>query len=330
MVSKFDRWKKGLALCLCACVFLTAKAFAWDRRLAFSLSHYIMAGVLEQMGESEASIREYKKALNIDYKNAAIHLGLALDYLKNNEIPKAVGELNLSIKFDREAVEPHAILALLYFSQNKADLATEEYEIALKNAAKLEPGNVDIYKSLGIVYLRQKKLKDAENTFRLILDLSPNDSEAHFYLANIYDETNNRPAAIEELKKTLQLKPDYPDALNYLGYIDVEENKNLDKAQVMIKKALELEPENGAYIDSLGWLYYKQGKFEEALKELKRAAALLDDPVILDHLGDVYFRLKDVENAKSNWQKSLKLDPGQQKVREKIEKCSTPINKSKD
>ena len=305
---------------LCALVLISNNAFALDRRMSSSLSHYIMGGIYGGYGEIEQSIQEYKKALSIDYKNAVIHLNLALTYLKKNDITSAISELNLAIKFEPQSVEPHAILALLYFSQDKNELATSEYEIALRNASKLEPKNIEIYKSLGAVYLRQNKLKEAENTFKFILDLSPQDSESHFYLANIYDELKNRQAAIGELNKTLELNYDYPEALNYLGYIYVEENINLDKAEEMITKAVQMDSENGAYVDSLGWLYFKQGKYEEALKELKRAAFLLEDAVIFDHLGDVYYRMKDFGNAQLNWQKALSLEPNRKEIKLKLEK----------
>ena len=176
-----------------------------------------MAAMYEQLGDIDMAIQEYKKALKTDQQNSIIHLNLASSYIKKNEIAKAIEELNLTVSLDPEAVEPHAILALLYSSQNKPESATAEYEIALKNASKREPQNIDIYKTLGAVYLQQKKLKEAQDTYQLILNLSPNDAEAHFYLGNIYDELNNREAAIEELRKSLQLNPDYHEALNYFA-----------------------------------------------------------------------------------------------------------------
>jgi Tfp pilus assembly protein PilF len=123
----------------------------------------------------------------------------------------------------------------------------------------------------------------------------------------------------------LELKPDYHEALNFLGYLYVDENKYLDQAGVMIKKALELDPGNGAYIDSLGWFYFKKAKFREAVIELEKASSLLEDAVIYDHLGDAYLKVNDIEKAKLNWQKSLKLDPSQEKVREKIDKYQNAV-----
>lgn len=292
--------------------------FAIDKKETSSLSHYIMAVMYDRLGNIEKAVSEYKKAIAGDYENPAIHLNLAASYIKSTKFPDAISELSLAVKFEPEAVEPHALLALLYTLQNKLDSATQEYEFALKNASKLAPQNIDIYKSLGLVYLQQKKLAQAKEVYELILGLTPRDAEAHFYLANIFYELKDNAKGEAELKKALELKPDFAEALNYLGYEYVEENRQLNRAETMIKKALKLEPDNGAYVDSLGWLYFKKGKFKEALKQLERAASLLEDPVIYNHLGDVYFKLGNTVSARKNWEKSLTLDSKQTNVTEKL------------
>jgi len=157
--------------------------------------------------------------------------------------------------------------------------------------------------------------------------LSPADAEAHFYLGDIYERQDNNELAERELKKALELKPDYAEALNYLGYLYVEQNKNLAQAETMIRKALELDPDNGAYLDSLGWLYFKKGKFKEALKELEKASQLLEDPVIYDHLGDAYFKTRDMEQAGVSWQKSIGLNPDQPLLQKKIENLKAAKSK---
>jgi len=279
-----------------------------------------MAGIFEQAGDLEEAIAEYKNAVRFDQYNSVIHLRLAENLIKKNDFSAAIEELNAVVKLDPEAVEPHAILALVYFSGNKVDEAAREYETALKNASKLDPKNISIYKNLGAVYLQKKNLPAAESTYKLVVELVPGDAEAHFYLGNIYDELKNKDQAVRELKKTIELKPDYADALNYLGYLYVEADENLESAEARIKKAFVIEPDNGAYIDSLGWLYYKKGKFADAVKTLTRASAVLEDPVILDHLGDAYLKVNDREKACAQWEKALKLDPQQEKIKGKIDK----------
>jgi len=300
--------------------------FAFDNKTAEALTRYIMAGIHEKNGNIDLAVQEYKNALKIE-DDAVIHLALATAYIKKNQIPSAIEEINRAIVCAPESAEPHAVLALLYFLQNNPAAAEKEYETALQNAAKLLPNDISIIKNLGFLYFQQKNLQAAENIFRSIIGMSYDDYEAHFYLASLLEEQKNRAETIKELKIVLELNPDYHPALNYLGYLYVEENKNLQEAEKLIAKALELDPENGAYIDSLGWLYFKQGKNKEAIKELERSVLLLEDPVIFDHLGDVYFKIKNFSGARNNWDKSFKLDQTQARVKQKIEALKVINNK---
>ena len=107
-----------------------------------------------------------------------------------------------------------------------------------------------------------------------------------------------------------------------MGYIYAQQNRNLSKAQELILKALKVDPDNAAYIDSLGWVYFKRGKVKEALKEIEKADSLIEDPEVSDHLGEIYLKLGDVNKAKASWEKSLKLDPQQKPVKEKLDKLN--------
>jgi len=301
---------------------MPGKVNALDKKASSALSHYIMAVMQEDLGNVDNAIEEYKKASKYDFEAVIIHLRLTSGYIKNNQLDKAAKELQQVISLEPSLAEPHAILALLYSSQNRLDEATREYELALKNAVGLKPQMAALYKSLGLIYLQQKRNKEAKDTFELILNLSPGDHEAHFYLGHIHDQSGDRKKAEEELKKSLELKPDFGEALNYLGYLYLEENKNIDQANSMIKKAVETDPNNGAFIDSLGWLYFKQGKTKDAVRELERATTLIDDPVIYEHLGDAYFKLNDESKAKSNWEKSLELEPAQGNIKKKLKQLT--------
>lgn len=276
----------------------------------------------EDLGDIDRAIQEYQKALKADPQSSLLHLNLASVFIKKNDALSAIAQLKQSIGLAPDAVEPHAILALVYAAQNKPDLAAGEYTLALKNAAKLEPKNIEIYKSLAAIYLQQEKLKEAESIFKLIAGLAPADAQAHFYLGSIYYDSKDYIAAEKEFKAALKLKPDYHEALNFLGYFYLERDKEINRAGDLIRKALSFEPDNGAYIDSLGWFYFKKGKFKEALSELEKAASFLSDPVIYEHLGDVYLKLGNRDTARLNWDKSLKLDPNQEKVKEKLLKIT--------
>jgi len=276
----------------------------------------------EDLGDIDRAIQEYHQALKADPGSSLLHFSLASAFVKKNDALSAIAELKQAVSLAPGAVETHALLALVYAAQNNPELAGQEYEFALKNASYLEPENVEIYRSLGVIYLQREKLKEAESIFRLITGMAPLDAEAHFYLGSIYYSSKDYGPAEKELKAALKLKPDYHEALNFLGYFYLEQDRNIDKAGVMIRKALTLEPGNGAYIDSLGWFYFKKGKFKDASIELEKAASLLSDPAIYDHLGDVFLKLGNRDNARLNWNKSLKLDARQDKIKEKLLKLS--------
>jgi len=312
------------AICLCLSLALAVwPAGASDiKEDPGGLSRYILGVYYEDLGDLDKAIQEYKKALAASPNSVLLHLNLASVFIKKDEAALAIEQLKQSIGLAPEAIEPHVILALVYAAQNKTVLSSREYALALKNAARLEPKNIEIYKSLGAVYLQQRKLKEAAGIFKLITDMAPADPEAHFYLGSIYFDLKDNPSVEKELNTALKLKPDYHEALNFLGYFYLEQDKNINPAGRMIRKALAFEPQNSAYIDSLGWFYFKKGKFKEALRELEKAASLLSDPVIYDHLGDTYLKLGDRNNAKLNWEKSLKLDSTQDKLKSKLLKLT--------
>ena len=121
------------------------------------------------------------------------------------------------------------------------------------------------------------------------------------------------------LRHTLELNPNHPDALNYLGYLDAESGVNLIEAKALIERALALDPDNGAYLDSLGWVYYQMGNLDEAITRLVRASELLNtDPTILEHLGDVYFKRRELDRARHSWERALELGADRVVIEEKL------------
>ena len=124
---------------------LQAKDTDIDKEYVRSLSHYIMGVYYDDLDDIDRAIQEYRQALKYDAQSSLLHLDLASAYIKKNDALLAIAELKQAVSLAPEAVEPHAILALVYVTQNKPDLATEEYTLALKNASKLEPKNIENY-----------------------------------------------------------------------------------------------------------------------------------------------------------------------------------------
>ena len=129
--------------------------------------------------------------------------------------------------------------------------------------------------------------------------------------------------ASKAFMKVLEINPKNADSCNYIGYMWADQNINLDKALEYINKALELEPKNGAFLDSLGWVYFRLGRIDEAMKYIEEAAAQFkekgwEDAVICEHLGDIYSKKYQTNKAKDMYEKSIKLDPRNEDVKKKL------------
>lgn len=142
----------------------------------------------------------------------------------------------------------------------------------------------------------------------------------YFQFASAYERKGDVEQAVRYLEKTLEIAPDFTEALNYLGYMWAERGENLERARSMIEKAVKLEPNNAAYLDSLGWVLFRLGKSAEALPYLEKAIGLSvePDPTLYDHLGDVQAALQHLDQAKEAWRKSVALEPSE-RISRKLE-----------
>ncbi len=139
-----------------------------------------------------------------------------------------------------------------------------------------------------------------------------------FYMRGVALEQAGRSADAEkDLVTALSLNPDEPELLNYLGYMWIDRGVRLDEGQKMIEKALASNPRSGAMIDSLAWAYYRRGDYKTAVTKLEQAVELAAaDPDVNDHLGDAYWRVGRIVEAKFQWNRVLTLEPDARKKAE--------------
>lgn len=185
----------------------------------------------------------------------------------------------------------------------------------LKSAVRRDRRANDAFLTLAGIYANEGRHEEAIAAASRAIDALPNpapeDAWRHFITrAASLIELDRFGDAEKDLKRAVELAPEEPIALNYLGYSWVERGVNLDEAFRLIEKAVALRPQSGAIIDSLGWAHYQLGDFEKALPHLERAASLEPgDPTVTDHLGDVYWRLGRETEARYQWKRALELEP---------------------
>ena len=310
-----------------ACLILAISGIACSEELADQdydrqakgLTHYTMGVIYDMDGLIPEAISEYEKAATFDSSSYVIRLKLGANYARQGLIPEAIKELNLGSELNPKDIQAHYLLALIYSSLKQFDKAADEYETILKSFAEADPQNAEISGYLGQLYYSQKKYSKAIEQFEKIIHLDPKNAEVMYLLGSLYLETGNRQKAIELFNQSITADPEHDGSLNSLGFIYAEDGTKLDEALGLVQRAVKIDPENGAYLDSLGWIYYKKGIYVDALKYLQMALDHLKDPVVYEHMGDVYLKLNQIDNAKKFWHQSLELSPNQEHVLKKLD-----------
>jgi len=246
---------------------------------------------------------------------------------------KAAANYEQSLIINPGRASPYLHLAELLLGPLKEN---ERAVKILSEARQHFPQTPEIVYYLGIAQREAKHFQEAVATFEEALHEAEAEgaeiANARFYFdygataeqAGLYDK------AADLFRKSIAVDPaNSADAYNYLAYMWAEHNTHLDEAEQMIKLALQADSNNGAYIDTLGWLEFRKGKFDEALSDLLRAAQKLtrDDPVVLEHIGDVCVKLNKSAQALDAWQKALNLDPQNKELADKIDNAKTKMSK---
>ncbi|HWN53286.1 MAG TPA: tetratricopeptide repeat protein [Xanthobacteraceae bacterium] len=253
-----------------------------------ALAQISLADLYEAMKKPELAIKIYERVPNSSplKRNAEIQLANDLDVLeRTEEAKKHLEKLIVNKPDDMEAI---IALANIQRERKQYDGCADSYGKAADLITQPTKANWTIYYFRGICFERAKQWAKAEADF----------------------------------KRALELFPDQPHVLNYLGYSWIDQGIHLDEGMGMIKRSVEQRPDDGYIVDSLGWAYYRLGNYDEAVKNLERAVELKPvDPTINDHLGDVYWRVDRMLEAKFQWSHARDLKPEQEdlvKIEQKL------------
>lgn len=213
------------------------------------------------------------------------------------------------------ADSPLKRIAELQLALNLADL--ERYDEATSHLESLiagDPDDMRAYLSLGSVHAAKEDYRSAAAVYdRAIARIAkPERGDWNmFYQRGIaFERIKEWPKAEPDFRKALELYPDQPSVLNYLGYSWIDMGMNLDEGLKLIQKAVDQRPDDGFIVDSLGWAYFKLGKMDDAVREMERAVSLKpEDPILNDHLGDVYWYAGRRREAVFQWNHARDLKP---------------------
>ncbi len=288
---------------------------------------------LHQEGAEETALLFARIALHLRPDMALAHLMIG-DIMESREHYEKAQSAYKALEQDPTL----GWTARLRMADSLAQMERTDEAIALFSQLVAErPERTDALVRLGDLYRIAKRYDEAVDAYTKALERIGAPLERHwaiFYArALCFDKLDRWPQTETDLKKALELQPDEPYLLNYLGYSWVDRGQNLDRAKAMIERAVELKPRDGYIVDSLGWALYQIGEFEVAVGKLERAVELRPvDSTINDHLGDAYWRVGRHTEARFQWQRALRTaeeEKDKEAIRAKIDKGLADIQAAK-
>ncbi len=263
-----------------------------------------------RQGDDLAGLLYLRLSLYLDPQNSLAVLTLGDLYERIKQYDQAIDVYQMVPDSDPLNLTAQIEVGQVLENLGRSDDATKY----LQKLVDEHPNDDEALSALGNLQRAHEHYAEAVATYTRALEHSSKPEKANwslYYFRGIaYEREKNWPPAEADFKHALDLFPDQPLVLNYLGYSWVDKGLNLDQAFPMLQRAVELRPTDGYIVDSLGWADYKLGHYDEAVKELERAIDLKPaDPVINEHLGDAYWRVGRKLEAHFQWNHARDLGP---------------------
>ncbi len=247
----------------------------------FADAYYLLGNIKGNLGEYESALTEFRRIPETAAiaRNTKLQIALVLNRLDRPD--EALALLETLIAKRPDDVQALTTMADVLRERERFAEASDYYTRALNAVGEVSARHWLLYYARGITYERTKNWDKAEKDFL----------------------------------KALELSPEQPLVLNYLGYSWVEMGRNVKRAREMIERAVALRPNDGYIVDSLGWALYRLGEFDAAVTTLERAVVLRpEDPTINDHLGDAYWQVGRRLEARFQWRHALALGPEEEAI----------------
>ncbi|MCZ6577990.1 MAG: tetratricopeptide repeat protein [Gammaproteobacteria bacterium] len=210
-------------------------------------------------------------------------------------------------------------IANLLGEAGRFDAAHEHLQSMLKGSQS-NGSLVRIYLTEGELLRAEKRYNDAMDVYSTALDIVPGNSDLLYARALAAEKVGRIDILENDLKTILETEPNNAHALNALGFTLADQTDRYEEAYDYLKRAIEIMPDDAAIIDSYGWINYRLGNYEEAIRLLRNALSRFDDGEIAAHLGEVLWVSGNQEEAKTVWKKALKKAPDDTLLQEIMER----------
>jgi len=245
-----------------------------------------------------------------DSDKIRFYLGAVYEEMKNYDSAiEHFMKIPVTSSFYSEAIV-HA--SYLYKMKGELGQAINIVEMGLHQGTETEP----LYPVYGSLLHEKKDYQKAVTALEEGAKKYPKNEQIWFFLGSIYDKVGRPKDTLDSMQKVLDINPNHYQALNYLAYSWADKGENLKEAEEYAKRALSLKSEDAYVQDTLGWVLFKQGRVDEAVKILEVAQKLKpDESIIAEHLGDAYYRADLPEKAKQMYKRAAELETDQENIK---------------
>ncbi|MDR2302957.1 MAG: tetratricopeptide repeat protein [Deltaproteobacteria bacterium] len=257
---------------------------------------YIDEGMFKEAAqELEGALAQSPSNDTVKYLLASLMAELG----NNDRAIKLLDEVSPSSEY---FVDSKLLLCTILITQNRRSEAVD----VLDKARSQAPNSPQLVLAYGTMFEESTDFKQARSIYVKAAQTFPKDAEIYFRLGFVEDKLGNKSACVKAMRQTIELEPNHAEALNYLAYTWAEMDQNLEEALKFALKANFLKPNNGYIVDTVAWVYYRMGDFKKSLPLLEQAAKLSnEDPVVLEHLGDVLVKEGRQREARQAYAKAL-------------------------
>ncbi|MCL6494582.1 MAG: tetratricopeptide repeat protein [Ignavibacterium sp.] len=277
----------------------------------------VLGAIAVEENKDSLAIENFKYVTENANWNVDAWIRLGALYFDNKKYEEAEKILLQAIESFPDNYAINFILGLSLAQQSKNEDAVKY----LKKAVALNPTDVNTLSAYAYTLNQLKQDEEAILYLNKALSIDPNDVNVMGTLALIYNAQKVFEKSDSLYEKALEIKPDDPLINNNYAYSLSTRGIQLDRALKMVNLALEKDSLNTAYLDTKGWILYQLGRYDEAKYFISKAVELgTKSAVIIDHLGDVEFKLGNKEKAIELWKEALQLDPAKKEIEEKINK----------
>lgn len=263
----------------------------------------MVGDILLQMGNREAAHEALESSLNRNSQYLPAFERLTDLYISEKRFDEALGRIDAQLVTYPNSEILHFLKGKVLFNQSEG----KDGEASIKKALELQPTFRQAHILLASYYIANKQTEQSIQQLSKLAEINPEDTAILLQIGTLQEQQGNYDLAIGTYQQILSVNPDHGPALNNIAYLKSEFKGDIEEAYELAVRAKSLLPNDPSISDTLGWINYKKGDYDTALRLLKASATALEHPMVQYHLGKIHQAREEINEAKTAMERAISL-----------------------